>query len=196
MTNKYQSIRLFQNPFLEKLTHVHPLIPLVMWTPVIGHYLHLSVEENGLGPWELLVTAVLGLFSWTLVEYTLHRFVFHFAAKSSWSKKLVYLSHGIHHDDPDDPTRLVMPPVPAIFYATLFYHLFFWTLGRAWGQGTFAFFLIGYLCYDYIHYSVHHFVPKTRWGKYLRRNHLVHHARHKTYYGVTGPLWDYVFKTL
>ncbi len=61
----------------------------------------------------------------------------------------------------------------------------------------FAGFLIGYLIYDYMHYYLHHAVPKTKLGKSLREQHMRHHFQdHRFGYGVSSPLWDAVFRTL
>ena len=53
------------------------------------------------------------LLAWTFTEYFLHRFVFHYKAKSRFGKYIIFLFHGIHHDD-RRCARLVMPPVPAV----------------------------------------------------------------------------------
>lgn len=193
---KYDSIRIFKNPFLEWCTHVHPIVPLVLWGPIALYLLINGASANG---WDWRVIAswfVLGVVVWTLLEYLLHRFLFHFEAKSSTGKYLVYLFHGLHHDDPNDPTRLVFPPVPAIAIVSLFYFVFSLIIPA---QGLHLFmsaFLIGYLCYDYIHFATHHFKMNSRLGRILKKNHLQHHNLHGPYkYGVSSPLWDYVFRT-
>jgi sterol desaturase/sphingolipid hydroxylase (fatty acid hydroxylase superfamily) len=56
---------------------------------------------------------------------------------------------------------------------------------------------VGYLCYDYIHFATHHFRPRTRVGKFLKQHHMLHHfAEHGSRWGVSSPMWDYVFGTL
>jgi sterol desaturase/sphingolipid hydroxylase (fatty acid hydroxylase superfamily) len=53
---------------------------------------------------------------------------------------------------------------------------------------------IGYLGYDGVHYFTHHFKARSRLGKFLKRYHLVHHHTGVDgLYGVSSPLWDYVF---
>jgi len=60
----------------------------------------------------------------------------------------------------------------------------------------FAGFVFGYLCYDMLHYATHHFPMKTRVGAWLKHYHLLHHYQDERYgYGVSSPLWDYVFGT-
>jgi sterol desaturase/sphingolipid hydroxylase (fatty acid hydroxylase superfamily) len=192
----HQSIRIFQSPVLEVLTHVHPILPLVIWGPVvIFHAYHsLFVDQISLGLFGLM--AALGLLFWTLTEYGMHRYVFHFKATTKFGQYIVWLFHGVHHDDPQDPTRLVMPPVVSIVLGTAFYYLFVAIMGELHARPFFAAFIAGYLCYDYIHFATHHFTPRTAWGRGIKENHMKHHYLKKGgKWGVSSTLWDHVFGT-
>ena len=194
---KYNSIRLFKNPILESLSHVHPVVPLLLWGPISGYLMYYSVAELGVSYQEMAGLFVIGMLVWTLTEYVLHRFVFHLPVIGPISDRFVYLFHGLHHDDPNDPTRLVMPPVPAILIMWLLYMFFGLFFSDKYIYGFMAFFMVGYLCYDYIHYATHHFKMTSKVGRYLKKFHLQHHFRHeKAKYGVSSPLWDYVFRTV
>jgi sterol desaturase/sphingolipid hydroxylase (fatty acid hydroxylase superfamily) len=194
---EYKSIRVFKNPVLEAMTHVHPIVPLVMWVPVVGYWLYRSHLDFGLSGAEYAMSFVMGILVWTLTEYVVHRFAFHFPTMGPISEKFVWLFHGLHHDDPDDPTRLVMPPVPAILIVSLLYGMFSLIVPARYMMSFMAFFIVGYLCYDYIHYATHHFKMTSPVGRYLKKWHLQHHFRHeKSKYGVSNPLWDYVFRTV
>lgn len=196
MQNKHQSIQIFKNPLLEKLTHVHPITPLVLWVPIISYFLYQSISVFGNTARELVVIFAAGMIVWTLTEYTLHRFLFHFESENPIAKRLVFLFHGLHHDDPVDPTRLVMPPVPALLISSGLYALFSLVVPKEYLSAFFAFFMVGYLCYDYIHYGTHHFKMKNRVAAFLKKNHLLHHYKNSHgYFGVSSPLWDYVFRT-
>ncbi len=196
MEKKRESIRIFKSGFLEIFTHVHPLTPLIIWTPVVGWFLWHSQQVSGLSLWSIGSLGLSGFLFWTLAEYTLHRFIFHLKPKNHLQKRFQFIIHGLHHDDPVDPTRLVMPPFAAIVLAVFFYFLFRLFLGPVWVEPFFAFFLIGYLCYDYTHYSIHHFKPRTKVGQYLKQNHMIHHYAHShSRWGVSSPLWDFVFGT-
>ena len=144
------------------------------------------------GPFSLHVLA--GVFVWTLTEYVLHRFVFHLIPKSGWGRKLHFVLHGVHHLDPWDRTRLVFPPVGGILIMGAIFGLWTLVLPVASVVAGFVGFVIGYITYDMTHYYTHHGRPKSRWGKFLKTWHLAHH--HKAWeamYGVSSPLWDYVF---
>jgi sterol desaturase/sphingolipid hydroxylase (fatty acid hydroxylase superfamily) len=193
---EHQSIRLFENDFLERLTHVHPLVPLLLWAPVSAYFLWRGMTENDLPLDGLLLCAAAGIFIWTITEYALHRFAFHFPAKSKLGKWLVFLFHGNHHHDPKDKTRLVMPPSGSIPIMLVLYYLFSLTVPQVWLAPFTAFFIVGYLIYDYIHYATHHFPMKNPVAKYLKLYHLKHHFSGETgRYGVSSPLWDMVFGT-
>ncbi|MBC7714445.1 MAG: sterol desaturase family protein [Rhizobacter sp.] len=191
-----ESIRIFKNPILEATTHVHPIVPLVLWTPVIIFLFYYGITTQGVNASELVVLFFAGFVLWTFTEYIMHRYVFHWDAKSAAGKYFVFLFHGLHHDDPQDPTRLVMPPVPAILLASILYFIFSFIFPAKYLQVIMAYFMIGYLCYDYIHYATHHFPMTSRMGKYLRKYHLQHHySGERSKYGVSSPVWDYVFRT-
>jgi sterol desaturase/sphingolipid hydroxylase (fatty acid hydroxylase superfamily) len=192
----HQSIRLFENDFLERLTHVHPIVPLLFWAPVVIWLLWRSFAMHQLPLLPVLGIAVLALVTWTLTEYSLHRFVFHYPARSRLGKWFVYLFHGNHHDDPQDKTRLVMPPAGAIPIMAALFFLFGLVIPAPWIEPFGAFFIVGYLIYDYIHYATHHFPMRNPVAKYLRRHHLKHHySGEGGRYGVSSPLWDFVFGT-
>ncbi|MFZ9595447.1 MAG: sterol desaturase family protein [Bdellovibrionia bacterium] len=197
MSKPYKSIRVFKSPVLEWFTHVHPLTPLIIWVPVISFLLWRCFETHQLSPYRVGIIGVTGFLFWTLVEYVLHRFLFHWEGQTALARRFHFILHGLHHDDPTDPTRLVMPPGASIPLGLLFYSLIQFSLGSAVGDAFFAFFIMGYLAYDYIHFSVHHFTPRTRIGKYLKQSHMIHHfISPETRLGVSSPIWDYVFGTL
>lgn len=192
-----ESIRIFKNPILESFTHVHPIIPLLLWVPVILFLFYRGAAIKEVSVFEFAFLFIAGMLLWTITEYVLHRYVFHWNAKSRAGKYFVFLFHGLHHDDPQDPTRLVMPPVPAILIVSLLWLLFSSLFPAKYIDVLMAYFLIGYLCYDYIHYATHHFAMTSKLGRYLRKYHLQHHyAGEQSKYGVSSPLWDYVFKTV
>jgi sterol desaturase/sphingolipid hydroxylase (fatty acid hydroxylase superfamily) len=144
-----------------------------------------------------VVGLVLGGYAfWTLTEYWMHRLVFHFEPEEGIGARLHWIIHGVHHDHPNDPLRLVMPPSVSIPLALGFWGLFILVLGTPWAHIFMAGFLTGYLAYDMTHYHVHHHHPRTRLGKLIRELHMRHHFQDDTKgFGVSAPFWDYVFGT-
>jgi len=182
---------------MEKTTHVHPITPLVIWGPLAVWLTYRSVFNLGLSGLTVAGFAFAGILFWTLSEYLLHRFVFHWVVTGPLSERFQYIIHGLHHADPIDKTRLVMPPVPALILAGLLYGMFRVLLGPVYVEPFFAFFLMGYLWYDYTHYYVHHFNPTTSFGKMIKQHHMMHHfVAHGARWGVSTPLWDFLLGTL
>ena len=193
---EHQSIRLFETDILERLSHVHPITPLLFWGPVATWLLWRTFNIHQLQLAPVLAIGLAGMFVWTLSEYCLHRFLFHYPAKSKLGKWLVFLFHGNHHHDPRDKTRLVMPPAGAIPIMAALYFFFGLFIPSPWIEPFCAFFIIGYLVYDYIHYAAHHFPMKNRVAKFLKIYHLKHHFSGEIgRFGVSSPLWDLVFRS-
>jgi sterol desaturase/sphingolipid hydroxylase (fatty acid hydroxylase superfamily) len=185
---------LFKSDFLNFFSRVHPAVPAIIFVPVVVASEWIGVD-HGYGGWQLALLTLAGIGVWTLSEYWLHRLVFHWEPDNALGRRMHFIIHGIHHDHPNDKMRLVMPPSVSIPLAALFFLGFWALLGNA-AFPLFAGFLLGYLFYDYTHYYVHHFVPKTDFGKRLREHHMRHHFQDHSYgYGVSSPLWDHVFGT-
>jgi sterol desaturase/sphingolipid hydroxylase (fatty acid hydroxylase superfamily) len=185
---------MFRRPWLDRLTRVHPAVPVLIYAPVIVALLATGIER--LGALEALGLAVGGYTVWTLTEYWLHRVVFHYEPDEGVGAKLHWMIHGVHHDHPNDPMRLVMPPSASIPLAAGFYALFWLALGADSATAFGAGFLAGYLAYDMIHYYLHHRRPQSRIGRRLRELHMRHHFQDdERGFGVSAPYWDHVFGT-
>jgi dihydroceramide fatty acyl 2-hydroxylase len=192
-----ETCRMFENDVLERFSRIHPATPFVVWIPIALFFVARSVLRHDLAPAAVAGLFLCGTFAWTFAEYVLHRAIFHWTNDAAWGRRIHFLLHGVHHDFPSDKDRLVMPLPTSFFLAVIFYALFTVTMNRTFGEPFFAGFVVGYLFYDGTHYYVHHFVPTTRWGKFLRRHHMTHHhADHDGGFGVSTPLWDMVFRTM
>jgi dihydroceramide fatty acyl 2-hydroxylase len=190
------SPRMFENPLLELASRVHPLVPPLLYLPVVAICISLAVGRYDLGAGAVAGVFVLGLAAWSFAEYVLHRFVFHFQPDTRWGRRLHFIIHGVHHDYPHDPMRLVMPPSVSVPLAVLVFIGFRAVLGPEWSLPFFAGFLVGYLFYDMTHYHIHHHRSTNKLSLALRRYHYRHHFQQSSRgYGVTSPLWDRVFGT-
>ena len=197
VSNKNESPRMFENDFVDACSRWHWTSPLWVYVPFVAFLMYLSLVNFEVS---IIVTAALfvaGMFAWTFAEYVFHRFLFHYHPKSAWGKRLIWILHGVHHDYPSDAWRLVMPLPISLPLAVVFYTLFYLVIGESHTPAFMAGFVTGYLIYDIGHYAVHHFPIKGGiWG-YLREHHMRHHFKspHQGY-GVSSPLWDYVFGTM
>ena len=187
--------RMFESNFFEFFSHIHPWQPPAIFLPLIG-YLSWTGFDRGVGVLRFGLLFLAGMVMWSLLEYWLHRKLFHYVADSELGKRAFWVLHGVHHDWPNDRLRLVFPPTISLPLAAFFFWLFTVTTGEVDRYPLEAGLASGYLAYDMIHFWVHHISPKSRAGKFLRRYHLEHHFKHGTTgFGVSSPLWDYVFGT-
>jgi dihydroceramide fatty acyl 2-hydroxylase len=185
---------MFESDLLDRLSRVHPSVPPILFAPVIAVLFTVGARE--LTTLQVAGVVVAGYLFWTFTEYWMHRLVFHFEPEEGLGARLHWIIHGVHHDHPNDPLRLVMPPSVSVPLALLFYALFVVVLGTPVSHVFAAGFLTGYLAYDMLHYHVHHHRPRTRVGKLVRELHMRHHFQDDTRgFGVSAPFWDYVFGT-
>ncbi len=195
VSNKNETVRMFESDFMEFFSRVHPVTPLALYLPVVGYMLYVSLWRQHLSFVAVAALFLLGVLLWTLIEYLIHRYIFHYEPKTRWGKQLHFVVHGVHHDYPNDARRLVMPPVISIPLAFLFFGLFLLIFGSL-APAVFAGLVFGYLCYDMLHYATHHLAMKRGMWLWLKQYHLRHHFKDDHVgYGISSPLWDYVFRT-
>ncbi len=194
---KFDTCRMFENDFLEKFSRIHPATPFVVYVPLMVYVLWRSWSRHDLGLAGIAAMFACGVLAWTLTEYCLHRWVFHWVNETAWGKRVHFLLHGVHHDFPNDKDRLVMPLLTSVQFAIIFWTLLHLVLPPSYAEAAFGGLALGYLCYDGTHYAVHHFKQTSRIGRFLKRHHMLHHhADHDGGFGVSSPLWDYVFRTM
>ena len=196
VSNSEESIKLFENPFMNALSKVHWSVPLFIFVPTISYLIFRGVTSIEITLLTALGLYAFGVLAWTFTEYFLHRFVFHFHPTSEFGKKIHFIFHGIHHDYPCDRLRLVMPPSVSIPLATAFYFLFALIFK---GDNLFPFFggfLTGYLVYDMFHYMIHHVQVKGKLWNALKSHHLKHHyVDDERGFGVSSKLWDLIVRS-
>jgi sterol desaturase/sphingolipid hydroxylase (fatty acid hydroxylase superfamily) len=197
-------IRLFRSDALELFSHISPTAVVIVWAPLVAYLIWSAWSDirGGAPGITLPLGLFLGWFLWTLVEYLLHRFVFHYHPRTERLKRMFFIMHGVHHAQPMCRTRLVMPPalsvpVGAAAFGVFYLFLVAW-LGRpTWFHSTFAGFVGGYVIYDLMHYSLHHARIQRGFFFALRKHHLRHHGRCDFMrFGVSLTLWDHVFGTM
>jgi sterol desaturase/sphingolipid hydroxylase (fatty acid hydroxylase superfamily) len=190
-------VRLFESDLLERFTRTRVTSVILFWLPVSGGALGLGIGQGWLAGPVVATLVVAGVAAWMLVEYLLHRFVFHLDRWIPATARFCFLIHGCHHADPNDGSRDIMPPVASAPMLGLVLGVAVWALGLAGGLVFFGAFSLAYLAYDVTHYGCHQWSLPGRIGTYLQRHHLLHHYRDGTrHFGVTSPVWDWVFGTL
>src|SRR5207249_12113571 len=88
VSNKNETVRMFESDFMEFFSRVHPVTPLVLYVPVIGYMLYVSLWQRELSVVPVIALFLFGVLLWTLTEYLIHRYIFHYEPKSRWGKRL------------------------------------------------------------------------------------------------------------
>ena len=184
---------MFETELFERFSRAHPLTPAVLYLPLVAFSVVLALRQQSL-PASLL-GVILGYLAWTVSEYWLHRTLFHLPVVGPRSARIAFLVHGVHHDSPWDEARLVMPAGASLGLCVLTWAGFHALFGSAmWSP--FAGFVLGYVIYDELHWYLHVGKPTTRFARWLRREHMLHHFKdHTSRFGVSCPWLDYVFGT-
>jgi sterol desaturase/sphingolipid hydroxylase (fatty acid hydroxylase superfamily) len=187
---------LFDHPVLEKLSRTHISVPVVIFILYGTALLVWSITHTFLNVWQTSGMFLIGVISFTWIEYLTHRYVFHMDISTEIRARWQYLIHGVHHEFPKDKGRLAMPPIVSVTIATILVLLFRLILGDL----AFSFlpgFLTGYAAYLSVHYMIHAFQPPKNFLKVLWINHSIHHYKNgESVFGVSSPLWDYIYGTL
>lgn len=190
------SPRLFQSDILDRLSRVHPATPAIVYGPVIAILVGWAATQ--MPPLRLTLCWALGLVAWSLTEYLGHRFLFHSVLPLPFGlgARLQYLMHGVHHVHPNDPLRLVMPPLLSVPIMLCAFAVSRFAVGAGLAWPVLAGFISGYVAYDCTHYWLHHARPRKAFMRRLRALHMAHHFRDETKaFGVLSFWWDYVFGT-
>jgi sterol desaturase/sphingolipid hydroxylase (fatty acid hydroxylase superfamily) len=170
--------------------------PLYFYTTV-ALCLGFLAARAGFSIWYILFLIILGVLSWGLIEYGLHRFVFHYRARSRLGVRLLYQVHLSHHENPSAINKLFASLLLSGPIASA-YWLVAWGITASWAAACYLFIGMssGYFYYEWLHFQCHHRKNRLRLLKYLRKYHLLHHYKTpELRFGVTSPLFDLIFGT-
>ena len=157
----------------------------------------LAAVRAGLFSWSTIPLLAIGLLSWSLFEYIMHRFIFHYEARSRLGRKFLYHAHISHHEDPlrgggFSASLILGVPIGVAYW------LLAWLASGSWVVSSWCFIGLasGFFGYKWVHFQCHHRRSRWRILKFLRHYHLLHHYKTPGLrFGVTSPLFDFVFGT-
>lgn len=204
---KYQAIRdikpknsgsakMFRNPILEKLTTSHIYIPVSLVITLGIGFIYWGTLNTPFGIYQYVIWVSAGFLSWTFFEYMMHKYIYHMLPTNRVKGWIQYTMHGLHHEYPRDKSRMALPPLLIVFLSFAFLYLFKMMLGN-YAYGFTPGFLFGYAAYLCIHYLIHAKRQPKNAFKILWVNHSIHHYKNPDVaFGVSSPLWDYVFGTV
>lgn len=186
-----QRVRLFRSDRLERLTLISPRTFAVVWSVVLPLIAWQAWGSASIVGATGLVFA--GLAIWSLFEYAMHRYLFHWDLDVPAVRWFVFLIHGNHHDNPNDPMRDLMPLSVSLPVGGLIWLVCLGLVGPA-GSWLFLGFMVGYVIYDVVHYACHQWPMRGPLGVALKRHHMRHHfvSDHGNY-AISAIFWDRVF---
>lgn len=140
----------------------------------------------------IICAFLLGAIGWTLLEYVLHRFVFHAPSTRGPGAK----EHRRHHAQVDYFAPSWQKALAACVAIAILLPLLSLPMGAPVGvAGTFGFVLM-YVLYEVLHRRAHTHAPRGWYGRWRRKNHFAHHfSDPRLAQGVTTPIWDTIFGT-
>jgi len=191
--NVEEANEILANNFFNRLTKTNVYVYFISYTAILCYFIYYSL--NHMSILNFLCALASGFFVWTFVEYSMHRFSFHYKSSYSAIKLFTFLFHGVHHAYPRDISRSITPLFMSALIAISFF-IIFKKISPIYSEGIFSGFILGYLLYTIIHDSTHHFALNYPALKQLKINHMNHHYYNTNKnFGVTSPLWDFVFGT-
>ncbi|PNW75097.1 hypothetical protein CHLRE_12g496650v5 [Chlamydomonas reinhardtii] len=189
----------FGNALVESCSKTPWWVVPLLWLPLFSYCLGLSVLRHGMPLASAVSLVLMGVVGWQLLEYLIHRFIFHAELNSPLGITFHFLFHGCHHKYPMDKLRLVFPPVPAAVVVGGVWCVLVATLQYPVALAVFAGMGYGYVAYDVLHFMMHH-VPSTALPgpllRDLKRRHMHHHYKdHSKGYGISSVLFDILLCT-
>jgi sterol desaturase/sphingolipid hydroxylase (fatty acid hydroxylase superfamily) len=171
--------------------------PFIFYITVLSSMQFAVVRSNGSSLSSAAALFVVGLLTWGLYEYATHRWVLHREPKAEGFNLPGNLTHLRHHADPNSLQRLNVQLSESIPVCVV-YVLLAWAITGSWQAATHLFtgLIAGYFFYEYLDFQAHHGTSRGRLTRYFRKYHLQHHHYDATVrFGVTSPLFDYLFGT-
>lgn len=192
---------IFKNPLLESLTKTGVRTNILIYGTTVAVLIYIALFTKNIGINLFLILFICSIFVWTLTEYLLHRYIFHWISENKIVKRFHFIMHGSHHLYPKDTERLLMPPVPGLIMGSILfglqYVLFSLTGNGNLTWGFFPGFFLGYLLYSFLHRATHVYRAPKKYFGWIWRHHLLHHYKYPDKaFGVSNTIWDRVFGTM
>lgn len=187
-----------ENPILDKLTRTPPyIIREIYFSLPIYYFLYEAYIKIELSTVQIVgLLFFIGIFTWSLTEYLLHRFLMNLPVNSKWVDRFTYLVHGVHHEHPKDKKRLSTPPLSTIIITFLLFSFFYLFL-RKYTFALFSGFIISYLLYATIHYLMHSIPYPPKPFQSLLQHHFLHHYKYPDKaFGISNQFWNPIFGTI
>ena len=140
----------------------------------------------------VLISFIIGICTWSLCEYMLHRFVGH-------SKQLVHgftKEHRSHHSNGEHFMPVSQKIQTSVSVLIPIFIISIIVMGKPMGLGFSLGFTLFFCVYEYMHKRAHNHPPRNAYERWIYKHHFYHHysAPNKNY-GFTSSIWDIIFGT-
>ncbi|MEM0908123.1 MAG: sterol desaturase family protein [Pseudomonadota bacterium] len=173
---------------------------IVYWTPFVAITFGFGVS-TATSVWQVLGAIVFGVMVYTLVEYLMHRFIYHWEPESKLLRILTAdmgRSHMGHHREPHKYGGGINGNQrPIILFSSLI-ALGAWLtpFPTAFGLMATAAGAVNYVAQEFVHFGTHHLPMSNRFAAAMKRHHMIHHYRDdNTNFGLFWPFWDWILGT-
>lgn len=141
----------------------------------------------------IALSAFAGAFTWTFLEYVIHRWLGHDARLRGNPFGVEHVRHHIEGNYfAPSWKKVLVAPLAAILAGAPAVLALGTTLGAAYVAGLIGF----YGVYEVLHRLEHVWAGVGPYARWARRHHFTHHfVDARCNHGVTTPLWDLVFGT-
>jgi sterol desaturase/sphingolipid hydroxylase (fatty acid hydroxylase superfamily) len=140
-----------------------------------------------------IIAAALGIVTWTLLEYVIHRWMGH---DRRFKRTPFGIEHIRHHIEGNYFSPNWKKAIAAAIFAVVLIGPAILVAGPAVGGAYLVGLISFYGVYEWLHRREHTHAGIGPYGRFVRRHHFHHHfVDGRTNHGVTTPIWDFVFGT-
>ncbi len=173
----------------------NPHIVFYVYTPVAILNIGLAIYMGVLW-WQIALGLMVAVAFWTVFEYSMHRYLFHFESENPFWKKFFYTIHHGHHDYPNDNRFMLVHPIISLVAFVILWGLFYLIAGH-YAHAFMGGIGICYMFYDWLHFASHNYNYKNKYFQMLKVHHMRHHYEdNDKNFAFTTLIWDIIMKTL
>lgn len=138
----------------------------------------------------------IGFGTWNVLEYIMHRFIFHNHTLPRKVYRYLGNGHRGHHRHPNRFKKFFLPATLTVPISLLCLVGYISMLGLQSSVWCYTGLIIGLYSYELMHYLAHYGTSKLKFLRYMRKHHLSHHfADSHSNYMVSNPVLDMVLTT-
>ncbi len=196
LTNKDMPAERLESEVFPYFYVTNPHIPFYIFTPFVIAFLFISIFHINLNTKQILISLTASLAFWTIFEYAMHRYLFHWKPESPFFKKLLYTIHHGHHDYPNDGKLMLVGPVISVPAFLLFSGISYLLIGN-YSFSFMAGIATCYMFYDWLHFASHNYNFDNKIFQKLKVHHMRHHYEdNEKNFAFTTLIWDIIMDTL